>query len=358
MADDLPDYISERKKSAGFTDLPPEPTAGAGRGFVNPPEDAPPPQASRTATAKKKAPTTAENQAAFVQALKDAKQRIMDLNFGDAEPRHAGYAAGLLAGPTKFAQGVVNAFDPIAVRERLAQLAARKAAVSGNPNHGFLGFRVNDPTASGSENYLRKMPGGDQIPANIVAQVEDMSKGNPSGKGAWDLAAKDAEAMGKINALEGAGTYTLQGEGVPQAPAKPVQFMLPNGVNYTPGASAGALPVAEEASTLSKLKGALNTPLNYARGVLAHPAVNAGLHAANVVGSGVQALSDVYNQDWPGLAITGGQVVGSAAGFPEFAIPAAEAIRYLRAHPEKSQAMGDALQKGNQVWGQSRFGLD
>ena len=62
--------------------------AGAGRGFVNPPEDAPPPQTA-IASAKKKAPTTAENQAAFVQALKDAKQHIMDLNFGDAEPRHA-----------------------------------------------------------------------------------------------------------------------------------------------------------------------------------------------------------------------------------------------------------------------------
>lgn len=360
MNDDIPDYIAERKKSAGFTELPKEPEAGAGRGFVNPPEEgAPPPQAPRSA-ATKKAPTTAENQAAFIQAMKDAKQRVMDLNFGNVEPRHIGYGAGLLTGPTRFAQSAVQAFDPLAVKERLAQLAARQAAVSGGPQHGIVGFRANDPMASGSENYLRKVPGGSQLPANLLAQAEDMSKGHPSGKGAWDIAEKDADAMRKIAALTGEGTYSLQGEGVAPPNPKPVQLMLPEGVNYTPSSSAstGALPVAEEASALSKLKNAASVPLDYARGVLAHPAVNAGLHAANILGTGAQAISDVYNQDYPGLGITAAQAAGSAFGFPEVAIPAGEAIRYLRAHPETAQTIGDALQKQNQLRGQSRFGLD
>jgi hypothetical protein len=239
--------------------------------------------------------------------MQDAKKRIMDMNFGDLEPRVGGYVAGALAGPTQFVQGVANVFDPIAVRERLAQLAARQAAAAaGIFEHGIPGFRAKDPNASGTENYGRKMPGGSQLPANLLAEAEDMSKGNPRGKGVWDIAARDANAMAKINALTGEGTYTLQGEGVPPAAPKPFQIMLPDGTNYTgSSSSAGALPVVEEASTLNKIKSALNTPLNYAKGVLAHPAVNAGLHAANAIGTGVQAVSDIYNQDWPGLAITG-----------------------------------------------------
>ena len=75
--------------------------------------------------------------------------------------------------------------------------------------------RAKVSTASGAENYARKMPG--QVPPEaMLAEVEDMTSGkNPRGKGAYDIAAKNAANIETQKRL-GMGGYKMTGTGSEQ----------------------------------------------------------------------------------------------------------------------------------------------
>jgi len=75
--------------------------------------------------------------------------------------------------------------------------------------------RAKVSTASGAENYARKMPG--QLPPEaLLAQVEDMTTGkNPRGMGAGDIAARNAANIETQKRL-GMGNYQMTGTGSEQ----------------------------------------------------------------------------------------------------------------------------------------------
>jgi len=192
-------------------------------------------------------------------------------------------------------------------------------------------MRMKLPGASGTRNYANVMP-GQQIPEAVLETVEDMTKGNPRGKGAYDVAEKDAANLAKINAM-GGSHYELTGEGLPQKAPKPFQLMMPHGQPIT---NASAVSNAASAiSPESRLSVMLKAFPEYANMVLSNPVVKGGLHAANILGTGVQAATDIYNKDPVGGLITAGQLAGSALGSPELAIPAAELARHIRQNPEE-----------------------
>jgi len=74
--------------------------------------------------------------------------------------------------------------------------------------------------ASGSENYGRKMPG--QVPPEaMLAEIEDQTRGkNPRGKGAWDIADRNAANIEKQKRL-GMGEYKMTGTGSEQLVLSP-----------------------------------------------------------------------------------------------------------------------------------------
>jgi hypothetical protein len=79
--------------------------------------------------------------------------------------------------------------------------------------------------ASGSENYGRKMPG--QVPPEaMLAEIEDQTRGkNPRGKGAWDIADRNAANIEKQKRL-GMGGYKMTGTGAEQFVLSPEDTAL------------------------------------------------------------------------------------------------------------------------------------
>lgn len=65
--------------------------------------------------------------------------------------------------------------------------------------------------AKGSERYLQAFADQD-LPHTMRKSVEDMTRGNPRGKGAWDLLDQNAAAAAKQRAL-GMGEYRMTGKG-------------------------------------------------------------------------------------------------------------------------------------------------
>jgi hypothetical protein len=80
--------------------------------------------------------------------------------------------------------------------------------------------RAKVANAAGSENYGRKMPG--QVPPDaMLAEIEDQTRGkNPRGKGAWDIADKNAANIEKQKRL-GMGGYKMTGTGSEQLVLSP-----------------------------------------------------------------------------------------------------------------------------------------
>ena len=192
--------------------------------------------------------------------------------------------------------------------------------------------RMKMPGGSAARNYANVMP-GQQIPEAVLQTVEDMSKNNPRGMGAHDVAAKDAANLAKIRSMPGGSGYELLGEGLPEKAPKPFQMMLPPGEQIPlAGQTAKAVP---QAMSESKLISMLKAFPEYAQMILSNPVIKGALHGANLLGTGVQAATDVYNKDPMGGLITAGQIAGSVAGFPELAIPAAEIARHVRQNPEE-----------------------
>jgi len=70
------------------------------------------------------------------------------------------------------------------------------------------------PGASGAENYARVMA-GQKLPDVVSARVEDMTKANPRGTSAYQVAERDAQALAKIRAM-GEGSQRLVGSGTGQ----------------------------------------------------------------------------------------------------------------------------------------------
>jgi len=65
--------------------------------------------------------------------------------------------------------------------------------------------------ASGNQKYLQAFADQD-VPNTLRKSVEDMTRGNPRGKGAWDLLDQNAAAAAKQKAL-GMGDYQMTGKG-------------------------------------------------------------------------------------------------------------------------------------------------
>jgi len=80
--------------------------------------------------------------------------------------------------------------------------------------------RAKVANAAGSENYGRKMPG--QVPPEaMLAEIEDQTRGkNPRGKGAWDIADRNAANIETQKRL-GMGEYKMTGTGSEQLVLSP-----------------------------------------------------------------------------------------------------------------------------------------
>lgn len=276
------------------------------------------------------APTHSQNQAAAKEMIQQAANSFGNMEFGNLDPRQVAYVPGAALG-AKYGPRVANAFDPLVFKEQQADRARRWRELLPNETQAQYETRMKLPGASGTRNYANVMP-GQQIPEAVLETVEDMTKGNPRGKGAYDVAARDAANLAKINAMGGTH-YELTGEGLPPKASKPFQLMMPHGQPIT-GASAAATAAPTVASE-SKLLSLLRSFPQYGHMILSNPVVKGALHGANVLGTGVQAATDIYNKDPIGGLITAGQVAGSIAGAPELAIPAGEMARYIRQNPEE-----------------------
>ena len=77
---------------------------------------------------------------------------------------------------------------------------------------------------------------------------------------------------------------------------------------------------------------------------LSSPAIQRGMTGANYFGAGMQGLLDYQNRDPVGGAITAAQLAASSR-YPWASFLMAESARYLREHPELSQAVMERMMK-------------
>jgi len=293
----------------------------------------------------KKTPTHAQNQAAAKAIVSEAANTLGNMELGELDPRQLAYAPGAVLG-AKYGPQIANTFDPLVAKERELDRIRRWQAVLPNETQQQYESRMKLPGASGARNYANVMP-GQQMPEAVLQTVEDMTKGNPRGMGAYDVAARDAANLAKINAM-GGSHYELTGEGLPAKTPKPFQLMMPHGQQISSTATtANAIP---KAASQSKLLAMLKAFPEYTSMILSNPVIKSSLHGANILGTAVQGATDVYNKDPVGGLITAGQVAGSLAGFPEVAIPAAELARYARTREELPEPKKPFINR--------RFGLD
>ena len=322
--DNLLSLFGARSESEDSKNLP-----YAGRGQVNPPSVDPNAPLPRTSG---RAPTHAQNQAAAKAMAEKAAKSVANMDFGDIDPRIISYVPGAIAG-AKYGPAAMEMFDPLARKEREVNRLLRWQALHPSETAEDYAKRLKLHGASATRNYANVMP-GQQMPEAVLQTVEDMTKGNPRGLGAYDVAARDAKNMATIHAL-GGGHYELQGEGLPAKTPLPFQLMAEPGTFSSTGKA--PLTQAANAASESKFMGAMKKIPEYAGSFFSHPNVQGAMHGANILGTTVQGLTDIYNKDPVGGLITTGQAAGSLAGFPELAIPLAELARYYRSHPEISE---------------------
>lgn len=268
--------------------------------------------------------STQENKKSDEKAKNQEAIKHIANNIGDLEPRYWGYGLGAIGGMSGPGQTLANIVSPTEARYRVLEHNQKLEALK-NAENGYEpleGNRFNIKNASANRNYANKIT-QNQAPETVLNEVQHYGRG-PGG--AWDISEKDAANMAKINAL-GHGNYKLTGEGVPPPAENPFQLMLPDEVSIAKKTT----PSSTVLSKMEEVSGPLRT---YVKGVLMHPVVKGALHGANILGSVAQGASDIYNQDPYGMAIDAGQVIGSLAGAPEVAIPAGEALRYIRENPE------------------------
>jgi hypothetical protein len=96
-----------------------------------------------------------------------------------------------------------------AIRLEEAFQAAQRKATEVMPRAEALAQQAAQ--AKGNQAYLQAMSVQD-VPHALQKTVEDMSKGNPRGKGAWDLMDQNAAAAAKQRGL-GLGDYQMTGKG-------------------------------------------------------------------------------------------------------------------------------------------------
>lgn len=313
----------------------------AGRGKTNPPlvsPNAPYPTSANPAytTKTSSVPSHAQNQQAIRDMVSSAANSVANADFGNVDPRTVSYVPGAVLG-AKFGPRVATASDPLNAQLRAADRLQKQQYVnqvlSGETPEQY-GARTKISGASMPRNYAN-VASGEQMPEAVLSTVTDMSKNNPMGTGAWDVAARDAANMQKIKDM-GMGHLTLQGQGLPAQTTPPFQMMLEPGTLT----STGALPTQAAATKAPKFFE--NVP-RYAGAFLSNPVVKGALHGANLLGTAVQGATDIYNKDPVGGLITAGQALGSVAGAPELAIPIGEAARYLRANPPQEEPGGNAF---------------
>ena len=287
-----------------------------GRGTINPPF-------ADQNIASRGTPTSQQNQQAMKNMMSDAGSTIANADFGSLDPRQVAYVPGAVAG-MKYGQTIYDKFDPLIQKERELDRLLRTQFVNegGFPENYGVRSKINN--GSMTRNYGSKLSNV-QMPEAVLSQATDMTSGHPMGTGAHDIAAKDAENMAKIRSM-GHGDYELVGEGLPSKTPKPFQLMMPS-------ESIPTKVVSEIPKTESSILKFLKAFPEHAGAFLQNPIIKHALHGANIAGTAVQGATDVYNKDPIGGLITAGQIAGSMAGFPEVAIPVAEAARYARTMP-------------------------
>jgi hypothetical protein len=96
-----------------------------------------------------------------------------------------------------------------AIRLEEAFQAAQRKATEVMPRAEALAQQAAQ--ASGSQKYLQAFADQD-VPNTLRKSVEDMTRGNPRGKGAWDVLDQNAAAAAKQRSL-GMGDYQMTGKG-------------------------------------------------------------------------------------------------------------------------------------------------
>jgi hypothetical protein len=189
---------------------------------------------------------------------------------------------------------------------------------------------------------------GERVPEALSREVQGMGRGP---QGATTISEQNARLAAK--AREIAPGYVLQGENVPAEPPRSFQLLAKPGTIPTAPAPAVVQPSTLEtaAQMAKKITQPVSTFLNI-------PVVKGALHGANILGTGLQALEDIYHKDPLGLAITAGQAASGllGPGGALIGIPLGEGVRYLRKHlSEQTPKQADLAQFGIEPL--SKYGL-
>ena len=343
-----------------------DPSSNVYQGFVTPEkkgEAAAPPSPPA-------AGTTAANQQAARKVYQDVASRISSGDIGNVEPRHIAAVPGALLGASAIGRRVGEMFDPLFAKARVAQRlemekriadveaeakAAAEAKATGQTQKTIL-ERTKTPGGGMAGNYLATLGAstGEQTPEAVMAKAEDMTKGkHPLGLGAHDIAAADAENVRKIENLVGGG-WQLRGENVSPKASPSFQLMLSpktqaeldaaKAVQATAQAAAAQSPLGSFANTASTVGQKVGSALAPLGAFLSSPAIQRGMTGANYFGAGMQGLLDYQNRDPVGGAITAAQLAASSR-YPWASFLTAESARYLREHPELSQAVMERMMK-------------
>jgi hypothetical protein len=322
-------------------------------------------QKSTAEEPKKDITQTDKDYAALKQAGSDVAGAVGAPSASSIPPRVYGYGLGAFAGPpaANFLQrfsrdslekaALNKQLEQLSVAQQRAQLAQKQASIGQNvtPEESVV-YRK----PSGHENYISAMQGESEVPYALSSQATSMRGDEPTGATAImrDNAAREAKAK---NIASG---YQLTGEDVvPKAPGK-AQLYLPEGMKLPSQEAADALQpsvgaLEKAGQKLSQVGGDVGS---YAKLLANSPLAKGILHGANLLGTGLQSISDIYNKDPTGLAIDAFQV-----GLPMATGPAgvltgttvSEAARYLKDNPDVRKKLSDEMTTTINAFGSGDF---
>ena len=281
-------------------------------------------------------------------------------------PRAYGYMAGAMLGPV--AAKVASSLSPqnlenqaLLRQERSLDLAARteklkqidelvKNGMSYSDaqkivDHPFQFSQRTIKNAPAPRNYTQAMANTLQpVPQAVLEGVSDYKQGYKVAQEQREL----DELANRVARRHGFGGYELTGEGVPPQ-TRPAQIgrVTPLFDDFSANMPPPSVGMEQVPSGTSKVGQAFSRPARYISNVLQHPVAKAGMTGAAVVGSGLQALSDVANKDWVGLGIDAAQL-GLMPVAPFLGGLGAEGIRWSREHPEEfEKAIHEAYLRGS-----------
>jgi hypothetical protein len=313
------------------------------------------------------APSVKEQNTALAKTANDLFSALSP-DTGNISPRGYGYAAGAALGPA--AKKLLSPFSSessqarsVSNAEKTLDLAAREEKIKKINELVNRGMSVSQAqiladqpfefaqrtikNAPAPRNYVQAMANTDQaVPNAVLEGVTDYKQGYQVAQQQREL----DDLANKVAKRHGFGGYELTGEGVPPS-TRPAQIGRVTPIFDVPpetAATSVASAAAEEAPSLTSRVGqAVSRPVRYVSNVLRHPVVKSALTGAGIVGSGLQAASDVANKDWVGLGIDAAQA-GLTPVAPIASGLTAEALRWSREHPaEFEKAVHEAYLRGS-----------